>query len=348
MSTDTRPRQACAGACPIPGVATGRRHGMRTALAALLLSLAACQPATPDAPAQSPAGGTVEHGAADPVQAVLVPTALLRANDYAGFARATTPAELHTVLEAAWRNGQTRWPLDELPFDERLPALIEAFARDGAEQTLQKTFDRQFAGAERELHTTARALGVFGTEYLRTGEGFSTAERAHYTQLVQAASEWARRAPLGDKRRAHAAVVRMAVAARGSGLGEPERFAELGMEASLRRITPFLAAAKKTVADYGLDLDAALDAMQVEVVEQDGDAAVLRMRYPLGERRIDARVHAVQVDGRWYLQDFLEHARAAAALALPPPTAPAEPAGDADEAPTEQPPPALEPGTASA
>ncbi|MDO5505278.1 MAG: hypothetical protein Q4F49_03160 [Pseudoxanthomonas suwonensis] len=323
----------------IPPLPATNNSGLRVLLAGLLLTMAACKPVAPEpATTQAPLPTVIAHGAPDPVQAVVLPTRLLRGNDYAGFSRASVPAETHAALDAAWRAGKTRWPLDELPFDERVPALLEALSATGAEPAMQRAFDRQFAGADRELHSAAEALGVFGVEYLRTGEGFSSAERAHYTQLVQAAAAWARGAPLGDKARAHAAVTRMVHAARGSGLVDADSFARFGMLDSLQRVGPVLAAAKATLLDYGLDLDASLDAMQVELVESDGDRALLRMHYPLGTRMIDARVHAVRVDGRWYLQDFLEHARAAAALApADDPPAPAAPGSDGEQA--EQPPP---------
>lgn len=283
-------------------------------LSGILLAamLCACQPTTPVVGTHA-THAPVEHGAPDPAQAVAIPTALLRQNDYAGFARATVPAELHAQLEASWREGRTHWPLAELPFNSRLPQMLAAFAGEGAESRLQRTFDRQFAGADRELHSAANALGVFGREYLATGQGFSNEERAHYSQLVEAASQWARRAPLGDKRRAHAAVVRMAAAARNSGLAQPGAFAAHGMDASLQRIGPVLAAAKLTLADYGLDVDDALEGMQVELTDHSGDHARVRMRYTLGETAIDTEVQAIRIDRRWYLRDFIDHARAAVA-----------------------------------
>lgn len=299
----------------LPAPRRGTRLLLRGTLAGLLLALAACKPVTPEHGNATADAAPIAHGAADPVQAVTVTSALLRGNDYAGFARAAVPADLHAALDAAWRSGHSRWPLSELPFEQRLPALLQALSAPGAETALQRAFDRQFAGADRELHQAAEALGVFGTEYLRTGEGFSDAERAHYTQLVRAAAVWARTAPLGDKRLAHVAVVRMVAAARGSGLGDAGSFAAHGMDEGLRRIGPFLAATKDTLRDYGLDLDASLQAMQVELIDSQGDVASVRMHYPLGQQQIQAQVQVLRLDGRWYLQDFIDHARQAVAAA---------------------------------
>jgi hypothetical protein len=82
------------------------------------------------------------------------------------------------------------------------------------------------------------------------------------------------------------------------------------------------AALKDVLRGYGLDLDAGLDAMVLSLDSRDGDHARVRMRYPLAGATIDTVVAVEQIDGHWYLSDFLRHARTAAAVA----DAPASPA----------------------
>ena len=53
-------------------------------------------------------------------------------------------------------------------------------------------YDRQLAGAGGELRSAALALGLFGDKYVANEGDFSADERAHYRQLVAAASRWAR------------------------------------------------------------------------------------------------------------------------------------------------------------
>jgi hypothetical protein len=57
--------------------------------------------------------------------------------------------------------------------------------------------------------------------------------------------------------------------------------------------------------------------MQVALLQQTGDSARVRMRYPLGGSDIDTVVSLQRVDGRWYLADYLRHARAAVAAPAP-------------------------------
>lgn len=280
------------------------------------------------APAAAPSGAATK-----PAQAVRQLTAHLRANALEDFARDAVPPALHAELETAWREGRTRWPLDELPFGRRLPGLLKSLAAPGSEARLQQVFDRQFAGADRELHGAAAALGLFGAQYLEGEQDYSDDERQHYAQLIAAASRWGASAPLGDRQRARQAIAQLAIAARNTGLTSEAAFRDAGMDASLRRMGPFAAAFKQALARYGLDLDAGLRTLDASLQQQTGDSARVRMRYRLGDQDIDTVVSLRRIDGRWYLADYLRHAQAA--LARPPVQAApiAEPAAATPAAP---------------
>lgn len=262
---------------------------------------------------QAPAPAIASGGASRPAQAVKQLSAHLRDNNLSAFAREAVPPALHAQLQGAWRAGRSRWPLDELPFDTRLPSLLQALSAPGAEARLQQGFDRQFSGAQAQLTATAAALGLFGVQYVSRQGGYSEDERAHYAQLVAAMSRWGRSAPLGDPRRARPAIAQLTAAARRTGLASAADFARMGMDPSLRRLGPFAATVKQVLAQYGLRLDDSLARMQVTLLQQTGDRARVRMRYPLGGSDIDAVVTLQRIDGRWYLADYLRHARTAVA-----------------------------------
>ena len=230
------------------------------------------------------------------------------------------PPRLHARLQAAWKEGRTRWPLDALPFGRRLPAILHALADPGSEAKLQQAFDRQFAGANRELRSAAITLGKFGAQYIASdAAGYSADERQHYAQLVVAAGHWAAGAPLGDRERARASIVQLAATARRVGLASADDFRAAGMDASLRRIGPFAAALKQSLMRYGLDLDGGLGALDASLLQQTGDHATVRMRYRFAGQDIDTTVSLQRISGRWYLSDYLRHAEAA--VAAPPPAA---------------------------
>ena len=313
---------------PIPSAShVAPRPALPVVLAALLaLTALGCEKDRQVAP------GT----AAGPVQAVALLSRHLRDNDLQAFARDAVPPPLRPQLDAAWRAGRTRWPLDELPFDRKIPGILATLSADKADAALRRSFDRQFANANTEIRAAASALGMFGVKFLQSDDTLSAEERAHYAQLVSAMSAWGAKAKLGDSKRGRGAIARMTLAARQTGLRGEADFAQFGIDDSLRRLTPVIAALKDTLRSYDLDLDDSLDAMTLSLDHQDGDRARVRMRYRLAGQAIDTLVAVERIDGRWYLSDFLRHARAAAA---PPPAPPAAaPVLPSTETATKQPP----------
>lgn len=256
-----------------------------------------------------------------PGQAVRLLTDHLQHDDLVAFARDSVPPALHADLQGAWQNG-ARWPLDELPFGQRLPATLAMLAAPGAQARLTAAFDRQFAGADTELKAAAASMGLFGVQYLRSTTDYSANERDHFGQLVAAASRWGTQAPLGDKARGHAAIAELTAAARATGLESDADFRRLGMDGSLRALGRFQATAKQVAASYGLDINASLAALEASLQAQTGETATVRMRYALAGQPIDALVDVERIDGRWYPSDPLRRARAAATLERSPAAVP--------------------------
>jgi len=270
-------------------------------LPAMLLLLAACR--------QEPGtDGELPGAASEPAGAVRQLAVHLQHNDLATFARDAVPPATHAALAQAWDQDRSRWPITELPLDEQLPSLMATLGGPGSETDLRRLFDSQLAGQDAALREAARSLALFGVQYLRQQEGYSDEERAHYVQTVEALGAWASQAPLGDRTRGHAAIERLAAAAREAGLDSDEVLRTTGMEGSLQRLGPFLAAVKATTADYGLDLDSSLVDLRTGLVEEKGDHATVRLHYPLAGREIDTTLRLTRVDGHWYLDGYLEEA----------------------------------------
>lgn len=291
--------------------ASRRRHLIWMLAATLGMQLlASCNRQPPPTAVQRAAGldKTMLEAAREPVDAVLLPTARLRANDLPGFARITLPPVLLEKVSVAWQQGRTRWPLDELPFDEKVPELLGALSAPDAETRLRRTFNRQFANQAPELKSAATALGLFGTQYIAKEGEFGADERAHYARLIQALSQWASGAPLADRKHAEAAIARLTVAARNTRLHTAQDFSKAGMQASLQQLSPFVATLKQVLATYGLDLDASLSGMQVTERSRDGDRARVAMQYTLAGTPVEAEVDVERIDGHWYLSDFLRNA----------------------------------------
>ena len=300
---------------------------MRThCLLALLLCCitGGCRPAQPPAAAAPdstvPVRPQPPQPARTPEAAVSVLVDRLRAHDAVGYARLALPPELHAQVEAAWRDGRSHWPLDELPLESRLPRMLAALSAKDAEADLDATFKRQFAGADRDIDEAIRTLDQFGRQYVDAAPEYTAGERSHLRQLIGALSGWALQAPLSDPGRASALFATLAAAARQTGIDDAADYQALGMDASLVRIGPFLATLGQGLRQqYGLDLDAALASVHSEVIERDGDSARLRVRYRFAGKPIEVMVPVRRVAGRWYLEGQMRDARRSLAAR---PTAP--------------------------
>lgn len=302
---------------------------------ALLLAAAFALPACKPEPATVPGPGELPGAASEPATAVRRLAQRLHDNDLVGFAEAAVPAAEYARLEAAWRDDGSRWPLTLLPLDDQLLPLLQALSAPGAEARLKRGYDQQLARQDRDLRNAARNLGLFGTKYVQERNEYTEEERRHYTQAINALSAWGQRAPLGDPKRAHAAIDRLCAAARRTGIADEAALRELGMEGSLKRLAPFFAEIKAVLADgYGLSLDESLRQLRSGLIAEHGEHAQVQVRYPLAGKEIDTVVDLERRHGRWYLAGYLRDAeQALAAIQRPPaPATDAAPAGPAKPA----------------
>lgn len=280
------------------------RRVLTGALLAVSVLAGGCERATAPPPTPEPVL---------PAQAVQQLVDDLRRDDLAGYARHAVPADLHARLEAAWKEGHTLWPLTELPLDNKFQGFLTALAEPRSEQKLLAAYRRQFAGANTEIRTAARTLGLFTAQYVAKEAAYSDTERDHYRQLIVALSACGQRAPLGDAQRARQVIPQMTLAARSTGLGGRDGLRRAGMERSLKRLSPFFVRLERVLAQqYGLDFDAALAGMRVTLAEQTGNRARVRLQYTLAGQPIDAFVLVERRAGRWYLSDLLRRAEAEA------------------------------------
>ncbi len=239
--------------------------------------------------------------ATEPAAAVRQLVQHLRDNDLVAYARDAVPPAQYAELEAAWAQGHSRWPLTELPLDEKLPALLATLSQKDAERQLQRAFKAQLEGQNAAVRQAAHSLGLFGVQYISHQGDYNAAERAHYVQLVTALSDWAQAAPLPDPKLAQTSIATLTAAARATGLAGEQAFQDAGMTGTLQKLGPFAAASKQVLAAYGLNLDESVQQMRTGLVSQNGDRATVRVQYPLAGKELDLQVALVRRDNRWYL-----------------------------------------------
>lgn len=272
-----------------------------TLLTGALLAVTACTPAPAPQVAEPPDGpaATVRHLAQ-----------LLQQHDLAGFARASVPAGDYRTFADAWQQDLSRWPLSELPLPDKIVPMLAALSANDAERQLGQDYDRQLAGQSADLRTAAQTLGLFVGQYVKIQGDFTPGQRAHFAQVVPVLATWAQGAPLADAPRAHTALRTLVAAARATRIDSDADLKEAGMEASLARLDPFLAAWVGVLSDYGLDLDDSLSKLQTGTVTIKDNVARVAVTYPLASKPIQLTVTLRQQAGHWYVADYMDQAAA--------------------------------------
>lgn len=291
------------------------RHAMTVLATCACLLLASCKPAADDADAPPEAPGA----AREPAEAVQKLARHLAHSDLHGFARSAVPPAEYVRLETAWRQGRSRWPLTELPLNAQLLPLLQTLASPGAATVLKASYDKQLANQHNDLRTAARNLALFGTRYVQEQPGYDDAQRRHYAAIIHALGEWAQHAPLGDPRRAHAAIDRLCRAASAVQVRDDDALNAAGMEASLRQLTPFFTELQAVLQEsYNLPLRTSLLQLQAVLASERDDAAIVDVRYQLAGQEIATVALLERRSGRWYPAQYLDEARRI--LAEPPAT----------------------------
>lgn len=256
-----------------------------------LLSLTACKDDR-----RSPAEAEPE-----PVAAVQAMARAVADDDLLAYARLAVPPAQYARLQQAWSEGDSRWPLTELPLDDQLLPMLQSLSAPDAAKTLQRDFDRQLAGQTTAVRQAAQSLGLFGVQYLQHQQGVTASQQAHYIEVVRTLAEWGAEAPISDRARARATIAALTQAAVETGIRDDAQLQAAGMEGSLQRLSPFLGTVAAVLASYGLDVDASLRGITGEVLSSQGDNALVRLQYPLAGRTITLQVPLTRREGRWYL-----------------------------------------------
>ena len=250
----------------------------------------------------------LQGAATEPAAAVRQLADYLHKGDLVGFSKAAVPPAQHAALVQAWNDGHSLWPLTSLPLDEHLPDLLATLAAPDAQEQLQHAFKAQFAGQGVNLRQTAHSLGMFGAQYVGHQGDYSELQREHYRQLVLGLSRWASQAPLSDPELAGPAISRLTAAARSSGMDGVAALRTATMEPALQALGPLQQATFEVLASYGLDLRQSLAGLQVGLLQEQGDQALVQVQYPLAGEVVSFRAQMQRVDGRWYMRQNLDDA----------------------------------------
>jgi hypothetical protein len=254
----------------------------------------------------APAVSAAAINTPDPAQQVREMARLFRAGDVTGMARALVPA-------SKWEEAKLMWELHRL---EPVSAQDQAeFAEKLAKITAPDAVDTLMAEIEPKLEEArpqapGALLMAFGAAQMAVtspDSHLTDEQRAALQSVLPGFQAWASSTDFLDAGTLRDALTLLTDAARRTGIGSLEQIKALPLEGVLDRTRPVLAAAKDAVQLYGLDLDAIVDSLQVDVLENDGRTARVRTTVTLFGAPVWHEHELVLVEGRWYGKHAVEH-----------------------------------------
>lgn len=260
---------------------------------------------------------------AEPVAAVKALAAALQEGDLRRYVELSLPAELRNQQEALWRLRMQQ----DVPFDpaeaERYRQLMQRLTAPDAEAALWATIEPRLADLSQQAGPQW-SLGVammagFARAAVAAHPTMSEAGQAHAAGLIQAIEGWAAKPGLlVDPDRARQAIAIVVDTARALELPTLEQAGQLEYSALLDRGSIALRGIKDLARAYGIEVDAALQQVEAEVVALEAERAVLRVRYPLLGTQVVFEQPMLRIDGGWYREDAVQslQLRLAAAASL--------------------------------
>lgn len=250
----------------------------------------------------------------DPVAAVKGLAQALRDNDLVRYWRLSVPPELQRQMQARWKSRLTTAPPPTEQQAKDYARTMARFTAPDAEAKLYRSLDPKLKKLETEIgsqwplmQTTA---GIFIKGIIQANDKLSPAEKEHFQAVGAALLDWAQPKVFTDRARAKRAIAVMVATAREMALPTLAQARALEMVPALEKFGIALKGAKQLGLVYGVDADAALNGIDVQLAAVHGDIATMDVSYPLLDKTVRFQMDMIRRDGRWYSADAVRDAEA--------------------------------------
>ena len=239
-----------------------------------------------------------------PHESVLATVHAVRRNDVSGLLQSLLPADKLAELEQDW-NTQRREPIEaseELEFQTTMAMLTAP----GAEDQLMAIVEPKLAEMRPQVAMMVGMFSGMAQAAVQQDETLSAEEREKAAEIVNRIGALLLENDITDVGSARRAVGLVCAAARKLELKSLKDIQALSFDQLLGKGDIVLGACKDVFAIYGADVDAWLDSVKAETVNQSGDTALVRVEYEILGLHDSEEVEMVRVDGRWIRKEALE------------------------------------------
>ncbi len=259
-----------------------------------IVALSACQKR--EAQSEQAADGT-PHGAAMAV------VDAMRAGDFMMFLRATLSEAELAEAEQEWTDARAG-AMD--PEDEaELNALLARLNQDDAVDIIMADIEPRLREVQAQLPLLLGIAQTVGHASIANNEALNDEQKTAANELLGAMGRWAGGRDLADPELARKAVSVAVQAGRSLELESAGDLQELEFAEMIQRASVLLRASKDMLAVYGIDINAMLDSVTAETLLEEGDEALVRLRFRFLDTDQKIDVPMIRREGRWYSEDAI-------------------------------------------
>lgn len=238
----------------------------------------------------------------DPAAQIYDMARLFRAGDVSGLVHGLVPPSKWEEVRLAYELQQLQ-PISDVQraeFQEKIARLTSVGAVDHLMAEIEPKLDEA-----RPQLSGALLMGFAATQMaIHSSDGDLTNEqRASLAAAFPSIQNWARSTDFLSPKTMRQALTLLTDAARATGITDLDQFRALPLDDLLFRAAPLLSAAKDAARLYGVDLDAIVDSLQVNVIKIEGDKAIVRTTVNVFDAPLTSDQELVLIDGRWYFNE---------------------------------------------
>jgi hypothetical protein len=243
---------------------------------------------------------------ADPAQQVRDLARMVRDNDLSGLVQATVPPSTYQLMRQAYELHRLQ-PTSEQERSKFAEGLARISAPDAVDNLMAEIEPKLVEVRPQAPAAVMMGLGALQMAVLSKDSDLTAEQRASLQQALPGLQQWASTTDFLSSLSMRQALTLISDAVRGTGVQSVDELKQMSFEQVLGKTETVFAAGKQALLIYGLDLNAIVDSLQVDVVEINGTTARVRTTVTVFDAPISSEHELVLLEGRWYGKEAVKH-----------------------------------------
>lgn len=235
----------------------------------------------------------------DPAEQLQGMVSHLRNNDVAGLLRASMPAGQFQILRGAYEMQRGKPITDEqrADFEEAIGKLT---ASNAVDQLMAEIEPKLLEAAPQAQGGILMALGAMQMAISQPESDMTPEQREMLRAVLPGLERWLKSTDFFNPAIAREALTLVTRAARDTGIQNLDQLKMLSFDEALNSASKMLAASKRAVKLYGLDIDAIAASTRFQTIAVEGNKARVRATVTVFDAPLSHDLELTQIDGRWY------------------------------------------------